>query len=322
MKLHEDNDEFRAAVTGSANSLKLPEHVVEKDYWVTKLLFNLSKYEFKDYVIFKGGTALSKGHRLIRRFSEDIDLALHPDGLVRSKIHHREGQALHKVTRALKDDNFTDEEEGKESEGKRYKRVYSFPQSFDYPKGSPIHNKIILEVNSFTTPTPTEVVSIKSIVADYLEIKYGKNTIEELGLEGFQVEALKPERVFCEKLLALRRANHRGGEFFRDRIRHVYDIYQLFESDRIQNWLLKTDDFFDMLQKAHADDELNQKITDTVARDFKSFPIFHSPEVEMEMVKGAYQALRNITFDRDIPEVRVISKSLIEINNLLVKFKF
>lgn len=33
MKLHDDNDEFRAAVTRTAESLSLPEHVIEKDYW-------------------------------------------------------------------------------------------------------------------------------------------------------------------------------------------------------------------------------------------------------------------------------------------------
>ncbi len=51
--------------------------VVEKDFWVCWVL----KHIFEDpgmrsYVIFKGGTSLSKVFGLIERFSEDIDLIL------------------------------------------------------------------------------------------------------------------------------------------------------------------------------------------------------------------------------------------------------
>jgi len=321
MKLHEDQDEFKAAISEASAFFKLPEHVIEKDYWVTKLLYNLSKYSFKQFVIFKGGTSLSKGHRLIKRFSEDVDLALHPDGIGTGKIHHKEGEALYRVTKALKNGSFTDEA-GNESEGKRYKRVYSFPQNFDYPPESPIHNKIVLEVNSFTIPTPTEPVSIQSLVSEHFEQKHGVTVIKELDMEAFQVEALKPERAFCEKLLALRRANHRGGEFFSARIRHVYDIHQLFSSERIQDWIKQPKDFHEMLKKAHADDELNQKISETVARDFNTFKIFSAPEAEIEAAKTAYDALRDITFDRKIPTIKEVSKSLDSINHLLKDFIF
>ncbi len=321
MKLHENQDEFKAAISEAAAFFKLPEHVIEKDYWVTKLLFNLNKYNFKQYVIFKGGTSLSKGHRLIKRFSEDIDLALHPEGIGKGKIHHKEGEALYRVTKALKNGSFKDEE-GNESEGKRYKRIYSFPQSFDYPPESPIHNKIVLEVNSFTIPAPTEAVNIQSLVSEHLEEKHGIKVIQELDLVAFQVEALKPERTFCEKLLALRRANYRGGEFFSARIRHVYDIHQLFSSDRIQDWLKQPTNFHDMLKKAHADDELNQKISDTVARDFNTFKIFSAPEEEIEAAKSAYDALKDITFDRRIPTIKEVSNSLTNINDLLKGFSY
>lgn len=39
-----------------------------------KYLF--SDFEYKDDIVFKGGTSLSKVYKLIERFSEDIDLAL------------------------------------------------------------------------------------------------------------------------------------------------------------------------------------------------------------------------------------------------------
>ncbi len=45
---------------------------VEKDYWVTHVLWALHAQGFA--VWFKGGTSLSKGFGLIERFSEDLDL--------------------------------------------------------------------------------------------------------------------------------------------------------------------------------------------------------------------------------------------------------
>jgi len=49
---------------------------VEKDYWITLVLQRLSTSRFRDEAVFKGGTSLSKGYRLIDRFSEDVDLAI------------------------------------------------------------------------------------------------------------------------------------------------------------------------------------------------------------------------------------------------------
>jgi hypothetical protein len=322
LKLHENNDEFRAAIREAANNLDLPEHVVEKDYWVTKVLYNLYAYKYKQYVIFKGGTSLSKGYKLINRFSEDIDLALHPDGFGKGKIHTRVSKALHRVLRDLKDLSFTDEKESQESKKYRYKRVYSFPQYFNYPENSPIHGKIVLEINSFSTPIPTEPVEIKSFVSEYLEETFGIDVLEELELKPFTIEALKPERAFCEKLLAVRRASHEGGEFFEKRIRHVYDIHQLFNSDRIKNWLNNRNDFFEMLNKCYKDDELNQKISEKVVPDFSSFDIYSNPEAKIESVKMAYKGLKDITFDKLVPEINEIANSFEDINNFLNGFKF
>lgn len=322
MKLHNNNEEFRAAISEAAMSLSLAEYVVEKDYWITKLLHNLFNYKYKQFVIFKGGTALSKGYKLINRFSEDVDLALHPDGMGEKKIHKREGQALHNVTKSLKDDTFTDEKAGKESEGKRYKRVYTFPQNFDYPKDSPIHGKIVLEVNSFSIPIPTELVTIRSLVSEYLENKYGGHILEELDLVPFEIEALVPERTFCEKLLALRRAGHRGDQFLKERIRHVYDIHQLYNSSRIKNWMNNRGHFFEMLNRCYQDDELNQKISKERSNDFKSFDIFSDSKNVIISIKGAYEGLRNITFDNQIPSIEEVSESLQDINNILRSLKF
>jgi len=49
---------------------------IEKDAWVTLVLRIIFNSKISEYLIFKGGTSLSKAYGLIQRFSEDIDLAI------------------------------------------------------------------------------------------------------------------------------------------------------------------------------------------------------------------------------------------------------
>lgn len=48
--------------------------LLEKDVWVVWALRTLYEAPIGEHLVFKGGTSLSKAHRLIERFSEDLDL--------------------------------------------------------------------------------------------------------------------------------------------------------------------------------------------------------------------------------------------------------
>lgn len=54
----------------------LSKQAIEKDLWVTSILQILFNLPCAEYLVFKGGTSLSKVWKLISRFSEDIDLAI------------------------------------------------------------------------------------------------------------------------------------------------------------------------------------------------------------------------------------------------------
>ncbi len=75
---HEDRD-FPDLVAVVAQRRRLAPALVEKDYWVTHVLWGLHRLGLE--VWFKGGTSLSKGFGLIERFSEDLDLKLEPGAL-------------------------------------------------------------------------------------------------------------------------------------------------------------------------------------------------------------------------------------------------
>ena len=72
--LHNDKERFREAINLAVYQTGISSEAVEKDYYVTMILKKLA--ENLSFVVFKGGTSLSKCHQVIKRFSEDIDVTI------------------------------------------------------------------------------------------------------------------------------------------------------------------------------------------------------------------------------------------------------
>lgn len=66
--------EQEEALQVAASASGRPPHLLEKDIWVVWALSVLFESQLGPHLAFKGGTALSKAYRVIRRFSEDVDL--------------------------------------------------------------------------------------------------------------------------------------------------------------------------------------------------------------------------------------------------------
>lgn len=66
----------RTILEQTAIKQSLPKQAIEKDLWVTTILQIVFGLPCADSLVFKGGTSLSKVWKLIKRFSEDIDLAI------------------------------------------------------------------------------------------------------------------------------------------------------------------------------------------------------------------------------------------------------
>lgn len=321
MELHKNKDEFMVVVSEAAKQLNIFEYILEKDYWVTMLLKKIAEFEYNNFLVFKGGTSLSKGFGLITRFSEDIDTALKPEAIQENGIHKKSGEAIHRIIKKLKISDFSAVDEGRESEKQRYKRVYAFPKVYDYPHASPIHDKVVLEVNAFSNPMPVEMVSISSLLGEFVGDKYGTADQHRYGLTAFDLQALSPERSFCEKILAVRRASHKGGAFFDARVRHLYDLFQLFSSDRIKSFI-EGHEFEQMLTVCHLDDAINQKITTNTSNHFVDSKLFKNPKKIIYSVEQSYNLLSSITFDGVIPKIDNIIATIAAIGKRLQKFRF
>lgn len=70
--LHKDRENFEQVILKVSEDTGIDASIIEKDYYVTLFLKRI--VEVLPNIIFKGGTSLSKCYKLIKRFSEDIDL--------------------------------------------------------------------------------------------------------------------------------------------------------------------------------------------------------------------------------------------------------
>src|SRR4051812_35855567 len=77
--------------------------IVEKDYWVMHTLWGLQQQGFAFEL--KGGTSLAKGFNIINRFSEDLDIQIHPPTSVEIKIGKNHDKSKHIESRRFFFDN-------------------------------------------------------------------------------------------------------------------------------------------------------------------------------------------------------------------------
>lgn len=77
MFLHNDKNNFYEIIKLASRYFNVSPAIIEKDYYVTLILSKLE--DQMPFLLFKGGTSLSKCYKIIDRFSEDIDITLDID---------------------------------------------------------------------------------------------------------------------------------------------------------------------------------------------------------------------------------------------------
>lgn len=222
--LHEHPD-FLYFVNQAEEKFSLPAIMVEKDYWVTFLLRNLVNSEFNEEIVFKGGTCLSKAWKLVNRFSEDIDLLLVETDQTKSK------QSKGKRIKTIRDFICTfpvfeliDDKHTKLYAGLKY----SYPLAVGNAASSSITNNILLEPG-YRGGTKPEIIKrpINSLIGELLQ-----DSFSEYDVEPFNINVLSLERIFIEKLFAIKALFN--NKKLRTRTRHYYDVYMLLKTNEIK----------------------------------------------------------------------------------------
>lgn len=84
----------RDALEVAASHSGRPAHLLEKDIWVVQTLRALVEAPFGEDLTFKGGTSLSKAYKVIRRFSEDIDITYDIRAIAPDLVNHDNEEPL------------------------------------------------------------------------------------------------------------------------------------------------------------------------------------------------------------------------------------
>lgn len=314
MTLHNDTELFSELITATSLMLGIPEVYIEKDYWVCVILRALSELdeEIKDKVVFKGGTSLSKAHKLIERFSEDIDLAVVADGL----SSNQKKVLIRSIEKKLLGDMFTElTEHPQSSKGSSFRKtVQQYPQHKTGNFGDAV-DVIILELNTFANPTPNVLISVNSYIYDFLIEEHAEDLITKHDLYPFEINVLALERTFCEKISAIARASFEGIPELQKKIRHLYDIYLLMQRPQIEQFLYSSD--FDVMMEVVRQDDLgNSQFNPQWAKNpIKEAPIFQSTAKSISEVSSYYENVFNSLVHGVLPPI----ESVQEVVELIVK---
>lgn len=255
MKLHENKTLFRQAVQFTADQMKIPAIYVEKDYWVTYVLFTIFNNEVGKDTVFKGGTALSKCYHMIERFSEDIDLVvLRKEGETDSKLKSK----LKIVSTVV--DNVLPEvtiEGITHKMGMNRKTAHSYKKEFKGDYGQ-VRDVIILESTWLGYYEPYTTRNIISFVGQMMLDNHQISIAEENGLLPFGLLVLEPIRTICEKIMSLVRFSYGENPIddLKKKIRHTYDLYQLLTQEEFLKFFQSTA-FDEMLLKVANDDVIS-----------------------------------------------------------------
>ena len=226
MKLDQQPELLADAVRATSEYYHIAPVYIEKDYWISKILQQLSRSIYANNTVFKGGPSLSKGYGLIKRFSEDVDVAVLTGELSGNQIKTLITKVCKEMTQGLQEQDVPE----LTSKGSRYRKtLYQYPTSVHDPLYSFVANRVIVEINSFANPYPYVKRQIRSFITSYLEENSMQSLIEEYDLHSFELNILDKRRTLCEKVVSLLRFSFMDNpvEGLGSKIRHFYDIYYL-----------------------------------------------------------------------------------------------
>lgn len=218
MLLHTDKNLFEQTIFQVAQRSGIESGIIEKDYYVSLLLKELS--QTLPSMIFKGGTSLSKCHKVIKRFSEDIDITLDENHLSqgnRKSVKTAIVNACEKLGFSIS--NLDDIKS--RMDFNHYEIEYSGLFMIDGLKPD-IEIDTIFSIRSF----PYEQKLATSIIYDYLNEMGLDEFINTYELLPYTVNTQSIDRTFVDKVFAL--CDYYLEEKTKERSRHLYDIYKLY----------------------------------------------------------------------------------------------
>lgn len=241
--LHNHKD-FSALLNILAEEKAIQAGLIEKDYWIMHVLYGLKKlgYEFE----LKGGTSLSKGYKIIHRFSEDIDIHIKPPARLNINENPKNTNDKNAARRkefydwlateikidgiiSVERDTAFDDEANYRSGGIRL----FYDNEVDHVEG--IKEGILLEAG-FDDVTPNNVVTISSWAYD----KAIESKVDVIDNKAVDIICYHPGYTFVEKLQTIAtkfRQEQSGGKGRPNFMRQYYDVFCLLENQEVLKFI-------------------------------------------------------------------------------------
>ena len=217
--LHEDKEEFINAVNLASEYFHILPVLVEKDYYVTMILRELS--ERQGFVVFKGGTSLSKCHKAIKRFSEDIDITID------SRLSQGQMKKLKEVIKDIAAElGLAIPNIGETRSRRSYNRYILEYQSALSEPDDAVQSSVLVETSFAEIAFPTVILQVHSYIGDMMT-KEAPDELENFHLEPFEMKVQGLDRTLVDKVFAI------CDYYMQDRVkkhsRNIYDIYKLLQ---------------------------------------------------------------------------------------------
>jgi hypothetical protein len=326
MNLHSDKEAFKEIIALAAEHFGYEQSHVEKDYWVSKILRDISLSEYADKAYFKGGTSLSKAYGLIDRFSEDLDLFVFTGDKGASKQAEKTlNKKLSKYIVELNSDIY--KEDLSETGGNYRKLYFSYDNVF---QGVGLKEHLEVEIKSCDLPDknmmfyPADKRVVEPIVTAFLESIGQKDLISTFGLESFEMQCINPRKTICDKISRLVKLSYNDDAIalLAKHIRDVYDLTVLYHNQEYYDYL-HSEDFLDAMYRVTIEDGLNKN-----SRSYLSLsdaPIFKDAETvmsESEVATAYTTNLKKLTFDKTkMPSINKAVKTLNGLHEILTNFE-
>jgi hypothetical protein len=248
-------EQRRGTLEQAAQASAISPKAIEKDWWVTLVLRALFDGPYAQYMIFKGGTSLSKCWNVIERFSEDIDIALDPTSFgMEYKPAPTKGDIERLKRRGCA---FTSKELREGLEGQLdamgvpagMVTVMAEAVSAKIPDKDPqilvVSYPSLYEANPYLRDDVKVEVSVRSLKEPYSQrgiqsilYTYFPNDVYAEAL--FEVAAVDPRKTFLEKAFLLHE-EFLKPDMNKMRIermsRHLYDMYRLGNTQTVDEAL-------------------------------------------------------------------------------------
>ena len=315
MKLHLDKTAFEMLINEASSKNGVRSEVLEKDYYVTLLLFELSRFENQGYAFFKGGTALYKAMKSIQRFSEDIDLTIQIDDCPNPSQAKKRLENSTLKFECMPKGAILENKRGSITCEYLYTSLYNFDENDTLDR----YGKVKVEGTSFTISEPISEIEIAPHLYELCNDTQKRILNDLYDVKPFTIKTISMERIFIDKIFASEFYFERNE--YTDVSKHVYDLTVLLQDEQIINFLKNRDRVLRIVELKRKEELIRKGGVDSNLK-ISDFPFLNKLFDNKTFEDDFYRMQRIYVFKRDdFISLDKVKKSILEIANIFKKIE-